>query len=101
MVVLVSRNDITGEIIPSEDGDEVPAPGEPVGRVNLPVEVESDEAELEVEPASEAADFSDGVVRLPAATMTQKVMLGLIAVLLMALAMFVMLQGVFEQKMPV
>jgi len=101
MVVIVSRDDITGEIIPSADDDETPAPGEPVGRVNLPVEAEPDDELLEAEPSGAGAELSDGVMTLPAATMKQKVLFGLIAVLLMALAMFVMLQGVFEQKMPV
>jgi hypothetical protein len=113
----VSRDDETGEIAKPDATGEVPAPDElgaepppggPVGRVNLPVEPEDDELVDEVEMPAGAEPIAELVPAAPVAvaavasdSMMQKVLFGVLAVLIMALALFIMLQGVFEQKMPV
>jgi hypothetical protein len=70
-----------------------PAPGEPVGRVNL--------AEEFIEPVwfSGSGDTVSGLI--VSASSREKVLYGLMAIVLMVLAMVVILQGVFEQKMPI
>jgi hypothetical protein len=92
MVVHVTRDTDTHNIQRIVDDDEEPAAGEPVGRVNLPDALEADEPV--VAEQSVALPFDHDSLR-------QKILFGVIAVLLMALALIVMLQGVFEQKLPV
>lgn len=74
-----------------------PAPGEPVGRVNLPEELDA--------PLwfAEPGDITNsGISRVsPRDLRREKALYGLMAVAMMILAMLVILQGVFEQKMPV
>jgi len=97
LVVQVNRDDDTSQMVPAADVDDEPtgdpAPGEPVGRINLEDAADADEGAAPVD-----ATGDDPLV--PASTM-QKILFGAIAVLLMAMAMVVILQGVFEQKMPV
>jgi hypothetical protein len=97
MVITVTRD---AELFDSQDDDSDvadPAPGEPVGRVKLPTAPEVDDTDsgghAHLDPAGTFGDAQD--------SLRQKVIFGVIAVLLMALALIVMLQGVFEQKMPV
>jgi len=91
----VTRDDDTGEISTSAGQDAAPESGEPVGRINLPDE--PPEGALEegtyAGTAGELAGERD--------TMLQKVIFGVAAVAVMVLALILMLQGVFEQKMPV
>lgn len=89
------RNDVTSENSVIDDETARPAPGEPVGRVNLPDE--------QVEPVwvSEPGDTITGVIRIERDLMREKAIYGVMAVVLMVLAMVVILQGVFEQKMPI
>jgi hypothetical protein len=97
LVVQVNQDDDTSQMVPAADVDDEPtgdpAPGEPVGRINLEDAADADEGAAPVD-----ATGDDPLV--PASTM-QKILFGAIAVLLMAMAMVVILQGVFEQKMPV
>ena len=79
------------------DAEGANASGDPVGRVNLP-----DEPDLQLDPS----DLSDDQPNVPVAavaadSMREKVLFGLMAVVMMILAMVVILQGVFEQKMPI
>ena len=94
----VSRHDDTAEIDGSGEPVDAPSTVEPVGRVNLPVESDDN-----LEP-------DDGVVggmrprsetTLPSGQLREKVLYGLLAGVMMVLAMVVILQGVFEQKMPI
>jgi hypothetical protein len=101
LVVQVSQDDKTGEILQPEELAAEPGPGEPVGRVNLPSEPEPDEWVEDAEVPEETDVADAGAVAIVNDSMMQKILFGLIAVIVMALALFVMLQGVFEQKMPV
>jgi hypothetical protein len=92
MVVHVTRDTDTHNIQPSADDREEPAAGEPVGRVNLPDALEADEPSAAQQAVALPFDHD---------SLRQKILFGVIAVLLMALALIVMLQGVFEQKLPV
>ena len=87
----MTRDDDTGEISTSAGQDAAPESGEPVGRINLPDE--PPEEGLHAGTAGELAGERD--------TMLQKVIFGVAAVAVMVLALILMLQGVFEQKMPV
>lgn len=79
----------TGELPAIGDANQVAAPGEPVGRINLPVEPDPEYDEV-AEPASS-----------PNEGMREKILFGVLTVALMVFALVVILQGVFEQKMPV
>ncbi len=94
----MSRDDETGEFANPNGLDEAAIPGEPVGRINLLEEPEPDVMIQDADPgdAGKAAALAS-----PRDEMMQKALFGLIAVLMMILAMIIMLQGVFEQKMPV
>lgn len=92
----MDRHDETGEIAGFGDGDDAPAPGDPVGRVNLP-----DEPNPPPEVAAMSEDEHGAVPGAGRDQMREKVLYGLMAVVMMILAMIVILQGVFEQKMPV
>jgi hypothetical protein len=93
LVVAVSRDEDTGEQSAVGEAGEALAPGEPVGRVNLP-----DEPEQQIDPL----EPGDGQpVGLTVGSTREKVLFGLMAVVMMILAMVVILQGVFEQKMPI
>ncbi len=96
MVIDVNRQDETGEIAGFGQGDDPPAPGEPVGRVNLP-----DEPDAVNGFASLSEDGPRAAFQMSVGQTREKVMYGLMAVVMMVLAMIVILQGVFEQKMPV
>jgi hypothetical protein len=94
-VTEVSRDDDTGEVSTSAGQDAAPASGEPVGRINLPDEPPEGTID-DGFPAGTAGELAD-----PRDTMLQKVLFGVAAVAMMVLALILMLQGVFEQKMPV
>jgi len=97
-VIDVSRHDDTAEVAGSGDQVEVPSTAEPVGRVNLPDEPDVD---FDVDDAvvHDAQQF--GVTTLPTGNLREKILYGLLAAIMMVLAMVVILQGVFEQKMPI
>jgi hypothetical protein len=97
-VIDVSRHDDTAEITGSGEPIEAQPREEPVGRVNLP-----DEPEPDFEPYSGGpGDVPQGTETvLPSGQLREKVLYGLLAGVLMVLAMIVILQGVFEQKMPI
>jgi hypothetical protein len=98
LVVDVPRDDDTAQLAAQEEVNDAPAPGEPVGKVNLPDEPEFD-AEYDYVAGSDAGY---GIVEAaPSDRMIEKVAFGLLTVVLMILAMVVILQGVFEQKMPI
>ena len=93
----MNREYDTAEVAASGDASAAPAPGDPVGRVNLPDEPEPDLAQ----DAAVAGDMDDGGVATGQdGQLREKVVYGLLAGVLMILAMVVILQGVFEQKMP-
>lgn len=89
------RDDDTGEFSGLAGPENAQPPGEPVGRVNMP-----EEAQLE-EPAGLFAvpEGSQSSLAQPQEQTLQRVIFGVLAVVLMILALVVMLQGVFEQKM--
>jgi hypothetical protein len=94
----MNREYDTAEVAASGDASDAPAPGDPVGRVNLPEEPEPDPMQ-DVAVAGDMGDSygatgQDGQLR-------EKVVYGLMAGVLMILAMVVILKGVFEQKMPI
>ena len=95
----MNRHDDTGEIAGFGEGDKPPSPGEPVGRVNLPEEPD------DPDEANGFIALNDnghrGVLNASAGQTREKVMYGLLAGVMMVLAMVLILQGVFEQKMPV
>jgi hypothetical protein len=94
----MNREYDTAEVAASGDASDAPAPGDPVGRVNLPDEPEPDP----VQDVAVAGDMEDGVVAtVPDGQLREKVVYGVLAGVLMILAMVVILQGVFEQKMPI
>ncbi|HEX5167104.1 MAG TPA: hypothetical protein VFV93_16975 [Thermomicrobiales bacterium] len=93
----MSRDEDTGELPVVGNAGDARAPGEPVGRVNLP-----DETDLQRDPSGLADDRPAGASAAVAPdSMREKVLFGLMAVVMMILAMIVILQGVFEQKMPI
>ena len=94
----MNRDDDTSEMAASGDAADAPAPGEPVGRVNL-----TDEPEWEsADGIGESSDALQSAAFVPPnEQLREKVLLGLVTVALMVLAMIVILQGVFEQKLPV
>jgi hypothetical protein len=92
MVIHVTRDAETDDLLDVEPDVADPAPGDPVGRVNLSAAAEADDLGPGGEAPYEAAFVHEST--------RQKVLFGAIAVLLMALALVVMLQGVFEQKLP-
>lgn len=92
----MNRDDETGEVVGFGHGDEPSAPGEPVGRVNLPEEPDAANGF-----ASLSEDGPRAALQMNVGQTREKVMYGLMAVVMMVLAMIVILQGVFEQKMPV
>lgn len=94
----MNRDYDTAEMAASGDAGDAPAPGDPVGRVNLPEKPEPDLAQ----DAAVADDVGDGFgAMVPDGQLREKVLYGLLAGVLMILAMVVILQGVFEQKMPI
>jgi hypothetical protein len=94
----VNRDDDTSEMGVSGDAADAPAPGDPVGRVNLTDEPEWESAEV----FGEGSDAVQSAAVIPPSNeLREKVLLGLVTVVLMVLAMIVILQGVFEQKLPV
>ncbi|HYI16853.1 MAG TPA: hypothetical protein VEX37_15755 [Thermomicrobiales bacterium] len=94
----MNRDYDTTEGVSSGDAGDAPVPGDPVGRVNLPVEPEPD---LVLDDVA-TGDTNDGPATMnPDGDLREKVLYGLLAGVLMVLAMVVILQGVFEQKMPV
>ena len=95
MVVDVNRNEDTAQIASGGDDEGTPGPGDPVGRVNLP-----DEPEQEPEYVYGATGEA-GPSAAPGDQLREKVLFGVMTIFLMILAMIVILQGVFEQKMPV
>jgi hypothetical protein len=96
-VIDVSRHDDTAEIAGSGESAEAPSTDEPVGRVNLP-----DEPDEHLDTDGVAGDVEQtAVTTLPSGNLREKVLFGLLAGVMMVLAMVVILQGVFEQKMPI
>jgi hypothetical protein len=97
LVVAVSRDEETGELSVVGDAGASPVPGDPVGRVNLP-----DDPDLRLDPGQPGdGRFAAPVQAVTTDSMREKVLFGLMAVVMMILAMVVILQGVFEQKMPI
>jgi hypothetical protein len=96
LVVAVSSDVDTGEMPVLGDANQTAAAGEPVGRVNLSDEPDPDEEWIG--PPFDALSASDNA---PSDGIREKVIFGVLAVLMMVLALVVILQGVFEQKMPV
>lgn len=92
----MSRDDDTGELPVLGDAEGTSAPGEPVGRVNLP-----EESDLPPGSVDSIQSEPSVVLSAPRDQMREKVLYGLMAVVMMILAMVVILQGVFEQKMPI
>jgi hypothetical protein len=90
----VDRDDDTSELARAEAPADEPGSGDAVGRVNLSDVAEPDELGQIESVAPDMAALAPG-------TPLQKALFGVVAILLIALAMFVILQGVFEQKMPV
>jgi hypothetical protein len=84
----VLRDDDTGEFSTQAGSEDAPPAGEPVGRINM----------VEEEPPAAPAG-SQAAADQP--QLLQRILFGVLAVGLMILALVVMLQGVFEQKMPV
>jgi hypothetical protein len=97
-VIDVSRHDDTAEVVGSGDPVESPPAEEPVGRVNLPDEPDDDPVTGEV---AIGHTQHQPEVTLPSGDLREKVLYGLLAGVLMVLALVVILQGVFEQKMPI
>jgi hypothetical protein len=94
----MNRDYDTTEGVASGDAGSAPPPGDAVGRVNLPDEPEPNLASDDVA----TGDAHDGPATMnPDGDLREKVLYGLLAGVLMILAMVVILQGVFEQKMPV
>lgn len=93
----VFRDDDTGEFSTQAGPEDAPPAGEPVGRINMPEEPQQEEPP--VPPGAPAA--GQAAPAQPQDQLLQRVLFGVLAVGLMILALVVMLQGVFEQKMPV
>lgn len=92
----MNETDETGEIAGFSDGDRGRDSNEPVGRVNLPEESES--ADEFIPQIDQGHQFAQQTL---VANTREKVMYGVLAVIMMILAMVIILQGVFEQKMPI
>jgi hypothetical protein len=97
-VIDVSRHDDTAEVIGSNDPVASPPAEEPVGRVNLPDEPDDDPVAGAV---AAGAMQHQAEMTLPSGNLREKVLFGLLAGVMMVLALVVILQGVFEQKMPI
>jgi hypothetical protein len=87
----VLRDDDTGEFSTQAGSEDAPPAGEPVGRINM----------VEEEPPAPPAAPAGSQAAADQPQLLQRILFGVLAVGLMILALVVMLQGVFEQKMPV